>query len=413
MRNYLICAVAICLFFGCDDPKCEPITGCDIRKAACQHEALKLAACLRGSPVNSQVSVEVVDYDAFVDERVREAQDREPTADQVDRREGLARFGLSLPLDKTDDVRRHYEWVGAFYDHRDKRVTVLDRGNDIARNRNGWTLLLVHEMTHALQGADGLFDTLYDPLLTYDSALATDGLIEGEATLVMDRAWTESLGFDFGAIPYGRSLAAFRRHANQELVEAEDLFVGVRSVVPYAYGATVMHEAYRMGGAAAVAAELADPIRSTRELAGAGPSSQRVGPAIPTREAATLVGSYHLGAFFFDAFLRRMGGEPPLPLGHVVDDVFSVQRLAEGGLLTAWRVRLQAEGDAADVRRFIEQHATTAYRVGELSPTELWILREPDDATDGELPAFVAAPEVDSGFSASTQGGNTIFCRRR
>jgi hypothetical protein len=395
---------------ACDGPKCDPITGCDIRSDQCQREALRLAACLRGSSADSQVQVEVVDFDTYLDEQVRAAEQEEPELDDVEMRAGLTRFQLSVPLDSKADRQRGLQWGGAFYDSRADRVTVLDRGYGGAEYDRGQTILLVHEMTHALQGADGLFDAIYEPVVTQDAALATSGLIEGEATLVEDRALTEALGFDFDDIHYARALASYRKSARQALLEADDLFVGARSGIPYAYGASLMYEAFREGGASAVADKLLAPLTGARELLGKTASKARVKPAIPERAGAVLVGSYHLGAFFFDAFLHRMDASAPDVLSHVLDDTFSVQRLANGELLSAWRLRFDDSIDSRDVASFIEDHTSISYRLGSDDPQDLWILREPDDAVGGEPPTFARAPEVDFRFSAPEASARVIEC---
>ncbi len=125
---------------------------------------------------------------------------------------------------------------------------------------------------------------------------------------------------------------------------------------------------------------------------------------------AVPVGSYHLGPFFFDAFLHRMDARAPDVLSHVLDDTFSVQRMPDGKLLSAWRIRFDDSIDAVDVANFIDDSTGIPYRVGGDGPQDLWILREPDDSLDGELPTFTKAPEIDFGFSAPEASARVIDC---
>lgn len=393
---------------ACERPTCTPITGCDIREGACQHEALRLAACLRGVDAESDVQVEVVDYDTYADEQARAAQGEEPSENELDFRSGLTTFNLAPSYDAEQDARDNVEWVGAFYDRSEDRITVLDRGRRSRANDRGQTFLLVHEMIHALQGAEGRLSELYEDVVTYDQSLAVASLIEGEATFYEDRGVVEALGFDFDDIDYARALRAFRQHAYEQLKDAENLFVAIRSATPYAYGASHLHRAYQEGGEAAVAARLDHPIASTRELFGLKPTKARVKPPIPVIEGATFLGSYHLGGFFLDGFLRNLAADAPEVLEHVVDDVFSVQRSSSGQSLAAWRIRFDDEVDADSVLRFIRKNSDS-FQLGSADESDLWILRT-REASSKDEPAFMDAPEVDFGFTAPEKHAHRALC---
>jgi hypothetical protein len=385
---------------ACTSPRCEPIQGCDVRKASCQREALRVAACLRGSPADTDVDVEIVSYDAFVEAAVREASQYEPTDQDLDVRRALVMFGLSPTRDAEADARRNLAWVGAFYDREVDRITILDRGGDHDRaSQRGNTLLLVHEMVHALQGAEGL---LTRAARSYEEAFTATALVEGEATLLEDRAHVESLGFPFDEVDYRRALEAFVARSRSAASRAEDAFAGIRSGLTYALGARQLYADYLEGGLAAVRERLEAGARANEALFGREPSPERIEQAIPIYDEATLVASYHFGGALVDTFLQRAPlGFAKNVTGHVVDDVFSVQRMPDGGVVAAWRIRFDPSISARDIVEWLDTETfERPVVVGQEGERELWFIQGSTWSSGVDPEGFMPAPEVDTGHGA-------------
>jgi hypothetical protein len=368
-----------------------------VRKASCQQEALRVAACLRGSPANTDVQVEIVSYDAFVDDAVREASAYEPSDQELDVRKALVMFGLSPTRDAETDARRNIAWVGAFYDSEVDRITILDRGGEQDRaSQRANTLLLVHEMVHALQGAEG---RIARTARTYEQAFTGTALVEGEATLLEDRAYIESLGFPFDGVDYGRALEAFVARSREAASRAEDAFTGIRSGLTYALGARQLHADYVEGGLAAVRERL-EGARGNETLFGREPSNERIEEAIPVYDDATLVATYHLGAALVDTFLQRVPlGFSQNVTGHVVDDVFSVQRMPDGGVVAAWRIRFDLSISARALVDWIDTKTFgNPVVVGHEGERELWFIQGSAWSSSVDPNGFVPAPDVDTGY---------------
>lgn len=400
--------LAIGLLAACNRPACEPATRCDITKVSCQHEALRLARCLRGSDQQVEVDLRVISVDDYVAEQI-EGSDESPDDGYLDLRRGLSLFSLSVPYDAKADAQREADRIGAYYSSATKRVTVLDRGGDnAAANR---VLFLVHEMVHALQDREGHLSL--DPVITFDEWLHGEAVIEGEATLVQDHAMVEALGFDFGHIRYARALESYQTREMRELADSNDPYSLASSYVSYPFGTRYVYGAYRRGGNEAVLA-LYDEIPSrARALISSHGLDRQVEPPIPLLDDATLVASQHLGAFLVETFHRRSGGKAGALLEHVLDDVFAVQRTSDGELIASWRILFDDNVDADAV-------ADRLTRAGDLvssdGPGDLWIMRASDPGLLPSSPqavAFGPAPEVDYGFVLPTTEGASVRCRVR
>lgn len=253
---------------GCaDDEPCPRAQPCDIRESSCQERATQVAACLRGKEAPSlSVSVDVVDADAYIaaaaeHERERPREKRELTAF----RKGLSLLGLSsTPADVGSDLRARYDRAGAFYDPKERRITVLNRG--YALDDEGSFALLVHEMVHALQHQEGAF-AAEAAAGTYDQWLARRAVIEGDATLTEMRATIQMRGWEESQVDWERWLGEYRGWADGAARDSDDPFRDVTIGFVHAWGATYVYQAHRAGGHAAVAALLRDaPPDSTRQV---------------------------------------------------------------------------------------------------------------------------------------------------
>ena len=177
--------------------------------------------------------------------------------------EGIALAALGL-LPTGVDLKKTYlnllgEQVGAFYDqHTGELVTFSGQPLDNSQNR----VILAHELTHALEDQHfHLANLPLDAKGNDDRVLAASALVEGDATLVMNRyllgemsasVLKESLS---GALTTDvRQLAAAPRFLRESLV------------FPYLRGQEFCQALYEQGGWTKLAAAFQHPPSSTAQI---------------------------------------------------------------------------------------------------------------------------------------------------
>lgn len=192
---------------------------------------------------------------------------RQKLAQQVpDREMGDTEVALSAMglLPRGLDLKKTYlallgEQVGAFYDQHSKELfTFSGQSLNNAQNR----VILAHELTHALE--DQHFNLLRLPLEAKgndDRALAASALVEGDATLVMNRYMTDNLSAAVlkdslaGALSTDvRQLAAAPRYLRESLL------------FPYLRGLEFCQALYAREGWDALARAFEHPPASTAEI---------------------------------------------------------------------------------------------------------------------------------------------------
>ena len=142
----------------------------------------------RGLPFKEDVAVEVLEDDAFLDALYEEDPDApEPPEDRDSERTFNALGLLDPDVDLDEAVGESLdEGVVGFYDPEDGRLAVRGREVDAFVQ-----LVLVHELTHALQ--DQHFDIQREDLdeLDDEQALVFQSLVEGDAVRV-ETAWLQA-----------------------------------------------------------------------------------------------------------------------------------------------------------------------------------------------------------------------------
>ena len=342
---------------ACSDG-CPTLEACDIRSTSCQERTREVAVCLRGSSAG-EVSVEVVDGEAFVAQKVQESTTTPETADQRDFRRGMALLSLMPESDEAGDtVRERWEAVAAFYSPETDRITVLDRGWDL--DSPGSVTLLLHEILHALQ--DGELDLEREEHYeTYDRGLAFRGMIEGEAVLYKDLATLEGYGRDPDDTDWE---AIFRQFRAREWARARgnaSPFEFAYHRFAYAFGGDYLNRAWRAGGNAAVRDVFAGIPASTRQiLAGYG---ARAPDDLPWKEDPDEVGMpllsaefehvdiIHLGTWLFEVWKDLWNANSTHSAGFsdsgFAGDVLNVFRLpASGDVAAVWRLRFGSPDQA-------------------------------------------------------------------
>ena len=183
--------------------------------------------------------------------------DREFDANSV----ALAALGL---IPSGTDLKKTYlallgEQVGAFYDqHSAELFTFSGQSLDNSQNR----VILAHELTHALE--DQHFHLANLPLEAKgndDRALAASALVEGDATLVMNRYLLGNLS----ASVVKDSLAGALMTDVRQLVAAPR-FLRETLVFPYLRGQEFCQAVYDQGGWHALADAFHHPPTSTAQI---------------------------------------------------------------------------------------------------------------------------------------------------
>lgn len=399
---------------GCDTPRCKPIERCDIRKSFCQQRALRLAACLRDrneSEEDVEVEVTTLDLDTYRERVEQELRDDEQNEQLAQMRRGLALIGLEDPeWSIKRAAQESTDWVGAYYDSDEKQVTLIERGE--ALDSANQVIALVHEMTHALQDVAGQLDIKGDAQ-RWDQLLARRALIEGEATLVEDQAYTEGYGYAFFDSNYKGALALYRTNGLAGAVSARSPFERAYSYFTYAYGASYLWERREKKRSVASATAFDQPPESTYAVMEGDPTlrANDLGDeAVPELPELTLVGTYHLGRFLYEVFRWPAEGVPLefrwAPFGdEFVADTFSVFVDAEGRVLTSWRLRFEDRLVAEDFATHLIVRNSDAYIA--MSERDVWWLTAERDELLEALPAelsWTAAPEHDFGFGPDDPG---------
>ncbi len=188
-------------------------------------------------------------------------------AQQVpDKEFGSAALGLSALglLPRGIDLKKIYlgllgEQIGAFYDqHSQELFTFSGQSLDNSQNR----VILAHELTHALE--DQHFNLSRLPLEVKgndDRALAASALVEGDATLVMNRYMTGSLS---AAVIKDSLASAFTTDVRQ--LAAAPRYLRETLLFPYLRGLNYCQTLYDHDGWAALAEAFRHPPASTAEI---------------------------------------------------------------------------------------------------------------------------------------------------
>jgi hypothetical protein len=207
----------------------------------------------RGLAFLEEVDVEVLDDDAFLEALYEDGPDGEEPREDRDSEQTLTALGL---LDEDVDLEEAVtssldEGVVGFYDPSNGRLAVRGRGVDAFAQ-----LVLVHELTHALQ--DQHFDIDRPELDRADDERATAflSLVEGDAVRV-ETAWLQAQPRDVQR-QLADSFASFGG-GGEPVVEALLSF-------PYVAGPELVRALLERGGQEALDAAFRDPPTTTEQV---------------------------------------------------------------------------------------------------------------------------------------------------
>jgi hypothetical protein len=396
---------SLALLSACADDaaRCPQAELCDITSVACQEAIMQTVSCMRGgSTALPRVSVvsEAALQARLIGEDMRTEQERKASAQWL---EALSLFKLAPP--SYDSERADADAIAqyaAVYLGDSKEILVVDRGEPLASEQA--VALFAHELTHALQDAEhGLRSWRERWVTSYDSALATDTVVEGEAVLYELLVSLQLSGIEVTAVDWEGYFTDWRK-AQLDLSELDATPLTMADVrFPYAFGGGYVMQRYLAGGRAEVRALWEQPPLSTREvLFGASrldaarvaelsmSSMPSAGPGF------SLLASTPLGAWIVRQFVARTG-IPVAERLHAAEtlayDMFTVQTdAASGELLAGWRFD------------FSEPHAmpdfggtVTTWRDGERA----WFMAASDRARD--LRTLAWGPVQDGAQPSETQ----------
>jgi hypothetical protein len=345
-------------------PGCEAIdpAPCDVFDTGCQTRLLALAACMRGSspgalpPISRMTEAEYTQY--LTAQLAAEQPDPELNHFEL----GLGMLGLVAPgaFTPSSMAAAQAASVRGFYDHDSGDIVLIDHGtaaDDIQVNG-----VMLHEFVHALQDRDqdlrGWFDEHAD---TYDSALATRSVVEGEARYHQERFAASLLGLDPAAVDWSQRFDSRVSQATEWIRAQPSPYLASFSAFPYEFGARLIHPRFAARGSAIVGELFASPPASTRALMdyqndAAGSAGPVLVEPVPPPEWV-LTQETTLGAWLTYVFLAVGGGvlNPEVHASSWRADRLSIYGSASAGSATTvvWRIAFADAATAAAVAEYL------------------------------------------------------------
>ncbi|MCU0687756.1 MAG: hypothetical protein MUF34_36860, partial [Polyangiaceae bacterium] len=243
---------------------CESFSyaACNIVDTACQTQWDTLVGCLRGAPSGPGVPVRVISEADFAAELRQGGGEPHPNLAHWER--ALTQLGLVTLGAYTDDEAPdgYVTNVNAYYSLQTKSITVIDHGRP--SDGIGVNATFAHELVHAAQDRELGLQAYRDTYATsFDSALASDALVEGEAELYAAFVSAALNGIDLTAIDLASLFAARAEHRLTWALEQDSTYLAADLSFPYGPGSQYVYQAFASGGPEAVRALFASPPSTT------------------------------------------------------------------------------------------------------------------------------------------------------
>jgi hypothetical protein len=282
---------------------------------------------------------------------------------------GLQLIGLLAEDPEAAGIESALDNVSGYYEASRQRITLIDRGSP--QDGEGAQKLLAHELVHALQDQEfGLRERSERVGFATDASLASSCLIEGEADLYEELAWSLLQGFSVDPGYWDLELTRHLKFARRSVVASDSAWTSVW-LLRYPIGTRFVLDAWLDGGNAAVRMlHRAPPNSSIYFMHGYGAThaaSDLLVRALRCDRAAPPAGfepyrDASLGPLLAFAFLGqslRDGGlyrseELWRETQHWRQDSFTVFTSEHGALAVSWRVRFD---DAALAQRLAAELA--------------------------------------------------------
>lgn len=303
-------------------PKRYPVPGCesfdpapcDVLTSGCQLRLYGLAACLRGSDPGDPPAVLVMTPDQLQAELEAAAAAREPDPHISQWESAYGMLGLIQPgaLEQTAQIASEVSFIWGRYVEATKIVEVIDHGSNTTPETSSSVLL--HEFVHALQDRESdLVSYTHAHGQTYDSSLAADAIIEGEAQFHQERYLASMLGFDPHGVDWDLLFQNGVDYAESKLVAGPSPLTLANQYFPYDWGARYIHLGWDATGHAGVLDLFAAPpadtqleMASIHDLASDVTGDDTPAPTPPAEW--TQIGAERLGALGLFELLGQHAG---------------------------------------------------------------------------------------------------------
>lgn len=256
-------------------PGCEAVehAPCDVRTPACQQQLFAVAACLRAGagaaggppPVTVMTEDDFAAYLAARNAMSPPSAARENITQQWDW--ALSTLGLIEPgaLSPSAMMMEDVTFIAGLYRPDTKDVLVVDHGG--AFDRLSGSIVLVHEMVHALQDREiDLGQFFSGHVHSTDSALAVRSMIEGEARFHETRYMAAVLGLDPATIDWMKRFESTLVLDQSRLLMEPSPFTATSRMFPYEWGARYIYLTWTGAGQEGVRARYTAPPETTRAL---------------------------------------------------------------------------------------------------------------------------------------------------
>ncbi len=360
-------------------PQCTALSGanCDVRNRECQQRVLDAVVCVRGTK-GLLPAVRTIDETQYRQELEQQAMpnaglDAGAAADDGGERDAAASaqapsvpdpWSRALKLlgllsvqqssSTSANIEDHVKNTAAFYSSSTRQITLIDRG--VAATSDDEQRTLAHELVHALQDQNiGLPGLAQRGTGAIDGRFAHSCLVEGEAMLYEQLAWSLLQGLSIDEVYWQRDLNWQLKSAREHVLRSENAYADVW-LLRYPIGERYLRDAFKHGGNWEIQALFeAEPLASVDWLVGYAENSSRrshlVAPLACVRAAIPagykLYGEYNLGAAVLFAFV-----------GHSLVDaqgVFSVEE--------QWRNAMHWRQDSLSIFTNDRGDTAVSYRI--------------------------------------------------
>lgn len=386
-------------FPGCETFDYAP---CDVLDPACQTNLFDLVRCVRGTPGEGSMplvkTLTTAEYRDLLNSTM--ADETSTTNDAMDRAMFLLGLAKSGDLSASTQVDVLVDTATAFYSEQLKEIVLVVPDQPLSSSsHSAQPLALAHELVHALQDQEHDLVTWKKGADSFDSFLAMDAVIEGEAELYQTFLAAAFWGYSQADVDFvGRFNAQSKLFA--EPLKDQSPLVSAQRIFPYSYGGRYAYLAWKSGGPAAVTALFDDPPKAT-ELLMASESEVRADPLVALEGGApdplpgsTLVGETKLGAWILSQFFTRQGIDGERFAKSWRGERLSVYRdEAANKVSVFWRIRLASASDAEAmvaawlyVWRAASGGGVGSHRVAQLGEDVLLVAGEAEAGLSAWLP---------------------------
>jgi hypothetical protein len=381
---------------ACDRDACEQrcldLAGddCDVLNGSCQQRIFEAVSCVRGGGGSlpairaltedeireEQAAADDVGVDAGADAGPEEDDGgiEQPADDPVITTQqnwdtALRLLLLRVPQSEDETVDN----LGGYYDSNERRITLVDRGS--AQDDPSSQQLLAHELVHALQDQHmGLSDVRRATGRSHDAQLALGCLLEGDAELHSELAWTilRGLPIDDAYAAYVDASIDWTFKYNRDAVLNADSPYDQAWLLRYAVGARYLFDLWRSEGSWGVQSLYeAPPLATVYWMNGFAANQARTEPLTANlacnvahlpkgyeRRASDTMGAFNVFSFLGRHLTKRGVYQTEKNWDRARawrQDHFEVFSNPQGETALSWRIRFADENIAKEIAQELEK----------------------------------------------------------